>query len=49
VAGWRAVLGKWGCCEKKCTPLIIRDADEAPRASPWYHLVSTNRFASGGT
>ena len=26
---WRAVLGKSGCCEEKCTPIIIRDADKA--------------------
>jgi hypothetical protein len=27
VAEWRAVFGKNSCCEEKCTPLIISDAD----------------------
>jgi len=29
VAEWRAVLGKSGCCEDKCKPIIIRDAGGA--------------------
>jgi len=49
VADWRAVLGKSGCCEEECKPLIIRDAGGAPRESPWHQLVSPIRFANGGT
>jgi len=26
---WRGVLGKSACCEEKCKPIIIRDADKA--------------------
>jgi len=41
---------------EKCTPLIISEADGAPRAgppetrrvNPWQHLVSPIRFANGG-
>jgi len=25
---WRDVVGKSGCCEAECTPIIIRDADK---------------------
>ena len=49
MAEWRGVLGKSGCCEEECKPLIIRDAGGAPRESPWHHLVSPIRFANGGT
>jgi len=34
---------------EKCKPIIIRDADGAPRANPWHHLVSPIRFANGVT
>jgi len=34
---------------EECKPIIIRDADGAPQASPWHHLVSPIRFANGGT
>jgi hypothetical protein len=44
MADWRNVLGKNGCCEEECKPIIIRDAGGAPRAIPWHHLVP--RFAS---
>jgi hypothetical protein len=57
VAEWLTVFGKSACCEEECKPLIILDADGAPRASPpetwrvnpWHHLVSPIRFANGGT
>jgi hypothetical protein len=31
---WRNVLGKSACCEEKCTPIIIRDADKALHLMP---------------
>jgi len=30
-------------------PIIIYDADGAPQASPWHHLVSPIRFVNGWT
>jgi len=29
MAEWRGVLGKSGCCEEECNPIIIRDANGA--------------------
>jgi len=49
MAEWRGVLHKSGCCEKEGKPIIIRDADGAPQAIPWHHLVSPIHFANVGT
>ncbi|MBW1674499.1 MAG: hypothetical protein JRJ45_12825 [Deltaproteobacteria bacterium] len=52
---WWGVLGKSGCCEEKCKPIIIRDADGARHSDhnpdhkrlelkPWLYAVEVKPF-----
>jgi hypothetical protein len=41
---WRGVLGKSGCCEEECKPIIKRDVGGAPRVSPWLSAGGVTPF-----